>query len=476
MQANLVLSVYESNRALLTPQEHFQTLIYYAESLYNEHQYREAESIFRQAMHAKKLLTKPKGSNKSEAPDPYSEVEIKYKIAKCLLEIKHFRDAIMILQSISSKQRTAKVNMMLGRLLHNNGHERTAVGTYKEVLKECPLAFEAIEGLLTIGVKGIDVNTIIVDTSTSPQCSDWLSNWIKAHAHIQARKYSEAIQTLRSIESNTCLRNYHQLLVLIGECYYHNGEYDNAYSYLKRAHSLCPYMKNGIQILAILVAKKNKITDLEKMIAPTSTFPYEYTSESWFVMAQYLFATGKFDKAVYFVQKACFLNPKNAEALILKAKILLQLKKHNEAIAHLRFAQQFAPHRYEVHKGLVETLISMDKLREAQMQAMKAVRQLGESPRLLVLCARTYLKDVMSKNKAKPLLIRALELNENYLPAVFMLAEIYQEESETGEAIKLLKKQVAVQPNCKLHSMLGDFLSYEKEMNGALEHYTHALK
>lgn len=461
---------------MLTPQEHFQTLIFYAESLYNERQYREAEGIFRQALNAKKLSTKSKGSNKSEPHDPHSETEIKYKIAKCLVENKHLRDAISTLQSITMKQRTPKVNMLLGRLLHNSGNDRTAVGAYKEVLKECPLAFEAIEGLITIGVKGIDVNTLIVDASGSLQCSDWLSCWIKAHAHIQARKYSEAIQTLRALETNTFLKNYHQLLVLIGECYYHNGQYDNAYSYLSRAHNLCPYMKNGIQILAILLSKRNKINDLEKMIAPTSSFPYEYTSESWFVMAQYLFATGKYDKAVYFVQKSCFLNPKNVEALILKARILLQLKKHNEAISHLQFAQQFAPYRYEVHKGLVETLLSMEKLREAGSQATKALRQLGESPRLLVLCARTYLKDIMAKNKAKPMLIRALELNEYYLPAVFLLCELYQEDNETGEAIKLLKKQVAVQPNCRLHSMLGDFLGFEKDQTGALEHYTHALK
>lgn len=239
--------------------------------------------------------------------------------------------------------------------------------------------------MLALGTNGIEVNTLVLNTTLEAQCSDWLPNWIKAHAHIQGRKYSEAIQTLSGLESKTVLSNYHQLLVTIGECYYHNGEYENAYSYLKRAHNLYPHMKNGIQILAILMAKKKKINDLEKMIAPTSTFPYEYSSEMWFVMAQYLYSTAKYDKAVYFVQKACFLNPKNAEALILKAEILLQLKKPSEAIAHLRFAQQFAPYRYEVHRCLVDTYINMNRLREAQAQAMKALKSIGETPRLLVV-------------------------------------------------------------------------------------------
>jgi anaphase-promoting complex subunit 7 len=87
------------------------------------------------------------------------------------------------------------------------------------------------------------------------------------------------------------------------------------------------------------------------------------------------------------------------------------------------------------------------------------------------------LKDVSNKYKAKPLLSRALELNENYLPAVFMLAELLQDESDSAGAIKLLKKQISVQPNCKLHSMLGDILiNCDKDHTGALENYTIALK
>lgn len=192
-------------------------------------------------------------------------------------------------------------------------------------------------------------------------------------------------------------------------------------------------------------------------------------------MAQYLYSTAKYDKAVYFVQKACFLNPKNAEALILKAEILLQLKKPSEAIAHLRFAQQFAPYRYEVHRCLVDTYINMNRLREAQAQGMKALKSIGETPRLLVLLGRTYLKDDNTRAKAKTLFQKALEINENYLPAVYLLAELYQQENDVTNCMKLLKKHTLLTQNCKLHAMLGDLLSNDKDHSGALEHYTIAL-
>lgn len=67
-----------------------------------------------------------------------------------------------------------------------------------------------------------------------PQCTDWLGNWIKAHDYIYTRKYSYAIQTLSSIETNSVFRNSNMLLSLIGEIYFLMGDYDNALNYLKR--------------------------------------------------------------------------------------------------------------------------------------------------------------------------------------------------------------------------------------------------
>lgn len=118
-------------------------------------EFREAEGVYRQALQAKRMLPKTKSpaSKVSETPsDIFSEVEIKFKTAKCLIEIKRFRDAIVMLQSLTIKQRTAapKISMLLSRLYHGHGHERSAIGTYKEVLKDCPLAFEAIEGMFRI--------------------------------------------------------------------------------------------------------------------------------------------------------------------------------------------------------------------------------------------------------------------------------------------------------------------------------------
>lgn len=163
-QSCLLLSAYDTVRSILTPQDHYLTLMYNAESLYYEGRYRRAEAAYRQALLAKKTVSKSKTNfNKSQEnlSDQFPDNNIKFKIAKCLCEIRKFDEAIQVLQSIPFKQRTPKINFLLGRLYGNN--ERSAIAAYKEVLKECPLALDSLESLLSMGVKGIEVNSLVLD-------------------------------------------------------------------------------------------------------------------------------------------------------------------------------------------------------------------------------------------------------------------------------------------------------------------------
>lgn len=50
------------------------------------------------------------------------------------------------------------------------------------------------------------------------------------------------------------------------------------------------------------------------------------------------------------------------------------------------------------------------------------------------------------------------------------------QEVTLDSAIHLLEKQVALQPTCKLHQMLGDLLARVHDEEKALDHYNQALK
>lgn len=135
--------------------------------------------------------------------------------------------------------------MALAKIFQEQGMERSAITTYKEVLRECPLALEAAEGLLALGVKGIEVNSLIVGFTANLPNSDWLNTWIKAHAHIHNREYNHAITTLRSLDNANLLRDNFNLLVTMGECYYYAGDDKNALLYLHRSRVIDPDVTKG---------------------------------------------------------------------------------------------------------------------------------------------------------------------------------------------------------------------------------------
>ncbi|KAE8741890.1 hypothetical protein FOCC_FOCC012542 [Frankliniella occidentalis] len=486
----LVLTVndHASDSPLLPSR--LQSYTCYAESLFQSGQFKKAEKVYKKLQQIKKSVLKSKSgatsgqNNKTQSQSsPQSEaqrecmsdVDIKYQLHLCLVQQRQHPAAMNILKTIPANQRTAKVHMALGKLFHEQGNCRAAIGAYKEVLRECPLALEAAEGLLQLGMKGIEVNALMLDGMSSLNCQvDWLNNWVKAHAHLHSQEYTQAIQAFRQLDERTALSDNVNILVPLGESYYYYGDNTNAALVLQRAHAMEP-LQRGLDILSCILSKERQMRELQRLVAPLQMATDINGPEPWIALAYSLFAAGKHTKAAYFAQKAYLIAPRHIEALLLKGQILIELKKHPEAVTHFREAQQICCHRYEPHKGLVDCYIAMHRFREALTIACTAVKQLGQTPRSLTLYASVLMKDSVNVSKAKTLLEKALQMDQFFLPAVYLLAELYEQEMTLELAIALLEKQVELRPTCKLHQMLGDLLARVHEEEKALDHYAIAL-
>ncbi len=66
---------------------------------------------------------------------------MRYKLYLCYVEVKQTREAIGVLEAISTKHRTAKVNLALAKLYQKTGMDRSAITAYKEVLRYQYLSF-----------------------------------------------------------------------------------------------------------------------------------------------------------------------------------------------------------------------------------------------------------------------------------------------------------------------------------------------
>ena len=125
-------------------------------------------------------------------------------------------------------------------------------------------------------------------------------------------------------------------------------------------------------------------------------------------------------------------------------------------------------HRYETHKGLVDCYLAQSRHREAISVATTACKQLSNSQvRALTLFATVLAKDPlnMSTAKAKTLLEKALNQDPNHLPAIYLLAEIFEQELELEKAKELLNKALKNQSTGKLHQMVSsDFQEFQSKI------------
>lgn len=95
------------------------------------------------------------------------------------------------------------------------------------------------------------------------------------------------------------------------------------------------------------------------------------------------------------------------------------------------------------------------------------------------LYASVLMKETVTVCKAKTYLHRAIQPSENqpvFLPAVYLLCEIYDIEMAPEAAYQLLTKHIEQNPTSRLHQLLGDVLVRLNKEDKAFEHYNIALK
>jgi anaphase-promoting complex subunit 7 len=174
-----------------------------------------------------------------------------------------------------------------------------------------------------------------------------------------------------------------------------------------------------------------------------------------------MLATKKYERAAYFGQQALFLShSKNVEALLLKARTLLELSKYQDAAHHCTEAIQICPFRYDLHQCLVECYVKLNRLREADSMAQNACKQLNYSPQSLTLHASVLLKDPMTSGKTvRKLLEKAVGSDKNISTnAICMLVEYLEQEQQYEQARQLLTRFIDHNPSSRLHQLLGGLL------------------
>ncbi|KAI8491823.1 Anaphase promoting complex subunit 7 [Branchiostoma belcheri] len=384
--ASMLLTMTDHSTDMFSPMCKYQLQAYFADSLYETLEYKRAEAMYRKALQQRKAASKNNRAKTSSSTPPQqwqpSEVELKYKIYQCHMHLKESRDAMSILESVPAKQRTAKVNMALGKLYQKAGMERSAISCFKEVLRQCPLSLEAILCLLALGVKVAEVAGMTMAGVQGLQNSEWLSSWIKGHAYLSTKDYSRAINTFNTLDKKTLLRDNLEVLGALGDSFYKANDYKNAIAKFERIHMLDPYLLKGMDLYASLLAKENKADELQQL--GTALFQVsDRQPEPWITLGYHCACVKRHTRAIYFAAKVVevlpymlsydFLlgrprgfGPSTSSVRILLGHLSLsilwrwpyhlsstlqQIEKTQEAILHYREVMRMVPDRLESYEA-----------------------------------------------------------------------------------------------------------------------------
>ncbi|MGH0123617.1 UNVERIFIED_CONTAM: hypothetical protein FKN15_050219 [Acipenser sinensis] len=482
--SSMLLTMSTNSTELFSPSQKYQLLVYHADALFHDKEYRNAACKYTMALQQKKSLSKTSkvrpfpGSTTSspQAQSLPSEIEVRYKIAECYTILKLDKDAIAVLEGIPTRQRTPKINMMLANLYKKAGQERSAVTSYKEVIRQCPLALDAIIGLLSLSVKGAEVASMAMDVIQSIPNLDWLSVWIKAYAFIHSGDNMRAINTICSLEKKSLLRDNVDLLISLADLYFRAGDTKNSILKFEQAQMLDPYVIKGMDVYGYLLAREGHLEDVEVLGGRLFNISDQH-AEPWVISGCHSFYSKRYSRALYLGAKAIQLNSNSVQALLLKGAALRNMVRVQEAIIHFREAMRLAPCRLDCYEGkcLIDCYLASNSIREAMGMANNVYKTLGANAQTLTILATVCLEDPMTQEKAKTLLDKALAQRPDYIKAVVKKGELLSREQKYEEGIALLRNALANQSDCVLHRMLGDFLVAVNDYQEAMDQYSIAL-
>lgn len=170
--SSLLATLLQNDRNVATPEMEYQVLLFSGNAYYHERNFRAASKQYEAALLMRKTMLRVKNTQLVSIEitcEQFAELETRYRLAKCYRELDEDHKAITILQALPLKSRTPKVNMLLAELWQygQNVDNVEAIAAYKEVLGDCPMALNAIEELLMLGVDGIEVNSLVVNGNIS---------------------------------------------------------------------------------------------------------------------------------------------------------------------------------------------------------------------------------------------------------------------------------------------------------------------
>lgn len=188
---------------------------------------------------------------------------------------------------------------------------------------------------------------------------------------------------------------------------------------------------------------------------------------------------GKVDEAEKDLVEVARLSPNSAGAKINLARLFSSKRDFGQALANYERALAIDSKNFDALSGVVSVLISHKEFDKAGAKIDKAIGALGEDKKALP--ALHYLKsDVFTAEKnfdsAESELKKAIELDEEYLPAYSAYASLLFSKKKIEEALAQYRKVVEKKPSASVYTLIGMIEDGRENYDEAEKLYRKALE
>ena len=177
---------------------------------------------------------------------------------------------------------------------------------------------------------------------------------------------------------------------------------------------------------------------------------------------------GRFEEARADLAEVARVSPRSSGAMINLAKVAAAEKKLPEALELYEKAAALDAKNFDALSGSIGILNRQKQFAAAHAKLDKAIAE--NEGRIDISPALHYLKsDIFSAERnttsAEAELKKAIEIDENYLPAYSAYASILVARNQTDEAVAQYQKVVAKKPSASIYTLIG--ILEEARNNGA---------
>ncbi|CAI5956673.1 unnamed protein product [Closterium sp. NIES-64] len=454
------------------------------------------------------------------------KAEVRLRVAECYVALKEVKPALTELEAVPHRLRSLRLNLLLARLYRSSSYDRAALTAYKECLRQCPFAMEAVTAVGQLGLSAKETCALLPQQEPLPctpssrggskagatgevhESCKWLQKYVEAQAHRAANENAACVdeyqQLLTRFPSNVHLHLY------MGQVEASQGRNEEAMLHYQKARTLDPFNVACMDDYALLLLSRRSPSASSALSLPNLQVDASVGGggaaggaggaggaelrrltaemvgvgagrvEAWVVAAALWMSRGERGSALAYVDKALQLDDHHFPALLAKGAILLQTERAESAAVASAAAAIFRraytqKQDLRVFQGLVRAYLRIPKLKEAIAAAREAVKAFPNSASALSLLGEVYLQHGDSRDKARKVFEAALRMDGRCGAAVTGLADAHSMDGRHSAAVDVLERHLAVDAADWIHVKLGFVHMAANRLPDALHHLQTAL-